>query len=602
MIKIIKKIFDLLTPRERFVLYMILLASIVTATVDVAGILSIMPFIGVVANPELVQTNPWLNRVYTFLGFQSTNRFLFFLGVIVLLFLIINNLFKMLFSWVQLRYGNMRQYSLSKRLLERYLSQPYIFFLNRNTSELSRNILSVVGSVISGVLQPCMSLIEKTVGSLFILIMLVIINPGLAITTSVVLGTIYAFIYLCIRKKLSVWGSEAVEANRFRYKLSSEALNGIKDLKILGRQTNFLDRLSFHSLRSAGYATKSGVVNRIPMYTLEILAFGGILCIVLYFLAMKQNLAQVLPLVALYAFAAKRLMPSLQGIFSAISTIRYNLAALDVLHRDIINTAATVSTSKIKEKITPLPFEHHLKLENISFKYPNCNDPVIRNISLDINANSTVGFVGSTGSGKTTLIDIVLYLLVPQTGQMLVDGVRIDTTNQLQWQRNLGYVPQHIFLSDDTVACNIAFGIPDEQIDIDKVKKAASIANISRFIESELPSGYDTLIGERGIRLSGGQRQRIGIARALYHDPGVLILDEATSALDGETEEAVMDAISNLSTQKTIIMIAHRLTTLKDCDVIYVLEEGRITEHGTYNELIHSSFRFRAMSRTASKL
>ncbi len=597
----IRKILNLLTPRERFILYLLLSASIVAALFDVVGILSIMPFIGVVANPEIIETNRWLNWAYTEFNFTSPNRFLFFLGFIVLLFLIVNNLFKALFAWMQLKYGNMREYSISKRLLDRYLSQPYMFFLNRNTSELSRNILSVVRSVIDGVFKPLMSIVEKTVGCVFILIMLIVVDPGLAVTTSLVLGTIYGLIYITVRKKLSSWGKQSVDANMYRYKITSEAISGIKDLKILGREYNFINHFSIHSLRYSIYNTKSRIISLIPVYSLEILAFGGILCIVLYFLALKQSLAQVLPLVALYAFAAKRLMPSLQAVFYAISNIRYNLAALDVLHDDINNTVETAVTSKNKLKTDPLKFEHKLELKNISFRYPNCNEQVIKNVNLDIMANTTVGFVGSTGSGKTTLIDIILCLLLPQNGQILVDGVRVDSLNLLQWQRNIGYVPQNIYLSDDTVKRNIAFGIDDKHIDFEKVEKAAKIANIARFIETELPSGYDTMIGERGIRLSGGQHQRIGIARALYHDPNVLILDEATSALDGETEEAVMDAINNLSTKKTFLIIAHRLTTLKDCNVIYVIEDGKILAQGTYSELIDSSYKLRVMSRTNLK-
>jgi len=597
MREIARKLFVLLSPRERQMLYLLFGATIIAAIIDVAGIVSIMPFMAMVANPDIIQTNRWLYWAYTFFHFTTPSRFLFSLGILVLGLLILNNLFKALFAWMQLRYGYMREYSLSRRLLTRYLSQPYIFFLNRNTSELSRNILSVVGTVIGSVLRPCLSIAEKTVSSIFILILLLFVDPLLAITTALVLGSIYGAIYIIVRKKLSLWGRQSVEATLYRYKLSSEAMSGIKDLKVLGREHYFLDRFAAYCRQYARYASKSGTIGLIPMYSLEVLAFGGILCIVLYFLALKQNLVQVLPLIALYAFAAKRLMPALQGIFAGISTIRYNLASLDVLYDDFITTVEADSKQDGASAITPLAFARSLELKNITFAYPNREEQVVHDLSLSIQANTTVGFVGSTGSGKTTLIDIVLGLLMPQAGQLLVDGIPVDDRNLVQWQQNLGYVPQHIFLSDDTVMRNIAFGIPDEHINHEKVINAAHIANIDTFIRTELPSGYNTLIGERGVRLSGGQRQRIGIARALYHDPKALILDEATSALDGITEAAVMDAIHALSTQKTIIMIAHRLTTVKDCDVIYVLEDGRIATQGTYAELINSSDEFRAMAR-----
>ena len=300
MREIARKLFVLLSPRERLMLYLLFTATIIAAIIDVVGIVSIMPFMAMVANPEIIQTSRWLNWTYTTFHFANPNRFLFFLGILVLGFLILNNLLKALFAWMQLRYGFMREYSISRRLLARYLSQPYIFFLNRNTSELSRNILSAVGTVISGILRPCLYIVEKTVSSIFILSLLLFVDSLLAITTALVLGSIYGTIYMLVRKKLAVWGRQSVEASLFRYKLSNEAMSGIKDLKVLGREHYFLDRFAAYCRQYARYASKSGTIGLIPMYSLEVLAFGGILCIVLYFLALKQNLAQVLPLIALY--------------------------------------------------------------------------------------------------------------------------------------------------------------------------------------------------------------------------------------------------------------------------------------------------------------
>jgi len=600
MNNIVQKIFSLLSPRERLLLYLLFVGAVVMALIDAVGIVSIMPFMAVVANPEIIQTNQWLARVYFFFRFESPTTFLFFLGMMVLLLLVITNITKAFFAWLQLRYGAMRAYSLSSRLLSKYLAQPYMFFLNRNTAELSRNILSLVSVVVNGVLRQIVAVAEKAVGALVIIALLLYVDPYLAVTTSCVLGGIYYAIYITVRRKLLWWGQQSVDANFYCYKLTSEALGGIKDLKVLGREDYFLNLFSKYSLRNAKYAAQSGVVALIPMYSLEVLAFGGILCIVLYFLALKQNLAQVLPLIALYAFAAKRVMPALQGIFTGISSIRYNLATLDVLYHDFTETLPGDVHSTARQNKKPLPFSHSIELRNISFAYSVGQEPAIKNITLTIHANTSVAFVGATGSGKTTLVDIILGLLQPQTGTLFVDGIQIDGTNIARWQKNIGYVPQHIFLSDDTVTRNIAFGIPDELIVMERVRHAARVANIAEFIEKELPLGYDTFIGERGVRLSGGERQRIGIARAVYHDPAVLILDEATSALDGVTETAVMDAIHTLANQKTIILIAHRLTTVQDCDYIYLIDSGRIKASGTYAELMEESEDFRAMSKTAT--
>jgi len=293
-------------------------------------------------------------------------------------------------------------------------------------------------------------------------------------------------------------------------------------------------------------------------------------------------------------------LPALQQIFSSISTIRYHLPALDALYLDLKEEEIITKSDSYLEKIQnskPLPFTQEFVLSAVTYHYPGIHELAIKGLNLAIKPNTSIGLVGSTGSGKTTTVDIILGLLTPTSGQMLVDGIEINSCNLACWQRNLGYVPQHIYLSDDTITRNIAFGVPNQEIDMTAVIRAARIANMHEFIEGELPESYETIIGERGVRLSGGQRQRIGIARALYRDPTVLIMDEATSALDGITEEAVMEALHNLSGKKTVIMIAHRLTTVKDCDVIYLLEEGQIIDQGKFFDLQKSSKWFQAATK-----
>ena len=293
-------------------------------------------------------------------------------------------------------------------------------------------------------------------------------------------------------------------------------------------------------------------------------------------------------------------MPSLQQIYTNVSTMRYNYAALDLLYNDFAQFPNSfILTEKLpanSAQMIPLTFQNKIELNDVIYRYPSTNENVINELDIKIHANTTVGIVGSTGSGKTTIIDIILGLLKPSAGNLKVDELSITEENVRNWQLNLGYVPQSIYLTDDTITKNIAFGIPESDIDLEAVKRAANIANIDKFIINDLPDGFNTLVGERGVRISGGQRQRIGIARALYRDPKILILDEATSALDGITENAIMDAINKLSHQKTIIMIAHRLTTVKACDVIYILENGKVIESGTYTELMDSSHRFQNMA------
>ncbi len=592
MINVVKKTLALLSPREKRHLYLIFFGLVCMAMLEMAGIASILPFMAVVSNPGIVETNKWLNAVYVFFEFENITNFLFFLGVIALGFLFFSNGLKAMMSWLMVRFDNNLNYSLSRKLLAVYLNRPYPFFLNRNTAEMGKNILTEARVVITNVVSRGMKFLSGCVTTLFILGLLVLIDPILAIIIIIVLGGSYAVIYSLARAKLARISREQLEANKMKYKTAGEALSGIKDLKVLGREREFLDRFAIHALRHARNNIFSGVISQLPRYALEVVAFGGILLIVLYFLGANQEISRIVPLLALYAYAGYRILPALQEIFASVATVRSSLASLDLLHRDLIEEKSQPDTELSLEKqdiLQPLPFCQKLDLRKVSFQYPGALDCALKDIDLSIRPNSTIGLVGSTGSGKTTMVDLILGLLKPISGKILVDGVEVNSDNLARWQCNLGYVPQHIYLCDDTVTRNIAFGVPDSEINMEQVLQSARIANLNEFIESDLPKGYETDIGERGIRLSGGQRQRIGIARALYRDPAVLIMDEATSALDGVTEQAVMEAIQTLSGKKTIILIAHRLTTVKDCDAIYQLEHGRIVNQGSYQELQKSS-------------
>jgi len=594
-----KKVLKLLDRRERKRLYLLFGAMTISALIEVVGIVSIFPFLSLITNPELINDNRTLNWFYTTLNFQSANRFLIFIGFMVLLILIISNILVILTMWGVARFTNMRRFTISKRLLSRYLYQPYIFFLNKNSSELGKNILSEVASVTTGILIPLMNMISRGIVALFIFAMLVIIKPLLALSVMVILGIAYIFIFRMFKKKLSDIGDKRFSENAELYKVVVEAFGGIKQLKLLGFEKVFINRYSKPSSEFAKNTATYQIISGTPRYIMEVVAIGGIISVVLYLLASAKGLQDALPIVGLFAFAAYRVMPALQSIFVSVTTIRFYIPSLNALYEDMYffeNKSHNVSYPK--KKISPLVnMKKELKLEKITFSYMGTRKPVIENLNIKIYSNTSVAFVGKTGVGKTTIADIILGLLRPNSGRMLVDGVEITDDNLLGWQKTLGYIPQDIYLLDDTITRNIAFGVPDEEIDINIVKNAAQIANIHNFITEELPDGYQTLVGERGIRLSGGQRQRIGIARALYHNPRVLVLDEATSALDGVTEKEVFKAINNISRTRTIIIIAHRLTTIRNCDVIYVLKYGKIVGQGKYKELMKSNTEFREIAR-----
>lgn len=556
-----------------------------------------MPFLSVVANPDIVEENRWLNKVYTYLGFNSTNAFLIFLGIGAFSIITLGNLLMIGTQWMKLRFVHMRSHILSMRLLENYLDKPYIFFLNKNTSNLSKDVLSEVKLMINGLLKPAMDMLSKGAVAVFIIILLLVVNPFLALSIVVLLGGAYLLVYFNIKGKLTELGLERRAANKRRFKTVYETFGAIKDIKLMNNQVNFLKMYKKPSLRFEQTQASYQVYGMVPNYALETMAFGGILIIVLYLLITGGNIGQTLPIVGLYAYSIMRLKPAIQAIYSAVSQFRFFQSSLDEMYDDLTHyNRDRMAVSNSDEEVDPLPVREKLELANIHFRYPGAEEELFSGLNLTIKPNTSVAFVGPTGSGKTTLVDIILGLLPPDNGRLIVDNVPVTPDNLRQWQRNLGYVPQHIYLADNTVAKNIAFGVEKKDIDYERVIRVAKMAYIHDFVSEELPDGYETVVGERGIRLSGGQRQRIGIARALYRDPEVLILDEATSALDGETENYVFLAIQEVAKTKTVIMIAHRLSTIKDCDIIHLLEKGRIVGSGTYEELKKTNQRFNAFA------
>ena len=589
----LRDILSLFSHNDRKQALVLLFVIFLTSIIEVMGVVSIMPFMAIVAKPEIIQTNQYIHSIYTYIGFLSINRFLFFAGLVFFVILIISNALSALSAWLMYRFAFSFEQKLAERLLISYLAQPFLFFLRTNSAILSKNILTETEAVVSGAIIPAMQLITKAMVVLLMLIMLMFIDPLLAITVALTIGTAYSATYILIRRKLLDNGQLSSEANAQNYKFTNEALGGAKEIKLLGKEQAFVERFSISSKLQASYKIIGYTISLLPKYAIESMAFGGMLLILVYLLGLRKDISIAFPLIALYAFAGYRMLPAIQQIFQSLSNIRYTFPALQNLRKDLSSLPATLSAFTC----TPvtMPYSRDIELDSISFTYPECDSPVIDNLSFSIKNNTSIGLVGPTGSGKSTLIDIILGLLEPQAGAIRVDGEKIIPSNVKSWQKNVGYVPQQIYLVDDTIASNIALGCSEDAIDMARVKEVARIANLHEFVTQELPNHYQTIVGERGVRLSGGQRQRIGIARALYHNPKVLVLDEATSALDGITERIIIDTIQALSHKITIIMIAHRLTTVKDCDVIYLLNHGRIAQHGTFQELMGSNETFKQM-------
>ena len=599
MVDTFRKLSDLLTPRERRWFYVLILLSMGVGVLETVGVASILPFMAVLGEPERIAENARLAWVYDRLGFTTTDSFLIFLGVCTFVVVITGILAHIFLLYAIGRFANMRAYTLSRTLLRAYLHQPYAWFLNRHSADLSKSVLSEVDSVVAHSFIPAMRLISSIFVALFITALLLVLQPAVAIGSATVLGLAYVAIYVGVRGMLRRLGDDRFGANALRYRIVNEATGGIKDVKLMGLEDTYLRRYEDPARRMARANAIKQLVGEAPRYLLQGVAFGGMLVAILALLLLGDgSLGSVLPILAVYAFAGLRLLPALQNAFHQVTVIRFGRPSLDALHRDMqeIRDAHGGRIRKTPPAAAPLPLRRALRLREVHFGYPAAERQALRGLDLTIPARSTVGLVGGTGAGKTTAVDLILGLLTPQQGAIEVDGVPITDANRRAWQNAIGYVPQQIFLTDESVAANIAFGLPREQIDMAAVERAARIAELHDFVTRDLPQGYDTLLGERGVRLSGGQRQRIGIARALYHDPEILIMDEATSALDNITERAVMDAVHNIGDAKTIILIAHRLSTVQECDVIFMLDQGTLAAQGTYAELLDSSTKFRAMA------
>ncbi|ETA70197.1 ABC-type multidrug transport system, ATPase and permease component [Candidatus Pelagibacter ubique HIMB083] len=590
--KILGKLIFILTPKERKSASFLLLMILLMALIDVIGVASILPFMSVLVNPSLIETNFILIKLFEFFksfGIENNEQFLFLLGTIVFVILITSLIFKAITTYFQIRFKEMVQYSLSKRLVEKYLHQPYEWFLSNHTAEAGKTILSEVSNVCSSGIRPLLELISRAIVSIFIIILLFLTDPKLTLGVGFLIGGIYYLIFFFSKKYLNLIGEENLKQNHLRYKSIIDAFGASKEVKVGGLEKNFIKNFSVPSKIFAVNKAFVGLVSLLPRYILEATAFGGIILIILYKMSQSGTFSTALPIISLYVFAGYRLMPAAQNIYASFSQITFTGPSIEKLYTDINN----LNPVNLDQDESILPLNKKISLKNICYSYPNASRTALKNINLNIFVKNTIGLVGATGSGKTTIVDIILGLLEAQKGTLEIDGKIINKQNSKSWQRSIGYVPQHIYLSDDTIAANIAFGQEPKDINDEEIQKVSKIANLHEFVMNELPNEYQTTIGERGVRLSGGQRQRIGIARALYFNPQVLILDEATSALDNLTEKHVMDAVNNLSKHKTIIMIAHRLSTVKNCDRIFLFEKGELKNEGTFEELINKNENFK---------
>ena len=569
MILTLRKIWVLFSASERRRAMLMLFLIVLMALAETVGVLSVMPFLSVLARPDIVQEHAWLRIFYEWFGFEGLREFIIALGLVTMAVVVASSIFKTVTLHLVNRFVHFQRHSLSARLLSRYLHQPYEFFLTHNPAILTKNVLSEVDQLTFDLLQPLSQLVAQGAVVLAMVLLVFLYDPWMALCIVAAVGLLYGVIYLLVRKRMGRIGERRQVANAGRYQSCNEALGGIKDVKVTDSVSIYTQSFSRDSREFSRHSATAETLSQSPLYIVEAVGYAGLILISLTLLLRSSgDLAQVLPALGLYGFAAYRLLPAVQIMYRGFARLRFSNAALDNIHHDLglPETDDHASCGSIWPQT-------EVRLDGIRYAYPAApGKPVLDGFDLVIPANTSVGIAGRSGVGKSTVMDILLGLLQPQSGSLSVDGEPITGESIAKWQRSIGYVPQHIYLADTSVAENIAFGTPRDAIDMHAVERAARIAQIHDFVVTALPQGYDTRVGDRGIRLSGGQRQRVGIARALYRDPPVLLMDEATSALDNTTEAAVSGAIRDLSGQKTIVVIAHRETSLAACDRVVVLD------------------------------
>jgi len=599
MIDTYKKILQLFLKEERVSLIILMALMIVVALTEVIGITSILMLLNVLSKPEQINEIILLNNAAGIFGLETQFSVQVFFSIVVFIVVAIGLVVKAFGTYKIMRFGNMFGYSLSTRLLNSYLNQPYSWYLQKNSADISKNILNETERLINTAIIPAFKLISGTILALTISIFLLYVDFMTAATAAILIAGGYVLIFISLKKSLQKFGLGILLFNKQRFRLVNEAIGGFKEMKLKGLEHNYVYRFRQPAFRYADYHARNAAYGEIPRFALEGLVLAVLIALVLILL-FKSNgdLTATIPTLGIFAFATMRLMPALQQIYQSLAILKYSKSLLDEIHQEYTVTAKydSIVEKNNSSETVPMKINSDIYLKDITFTYESAPLPTIKNLSLKIKANQAIGIVGSTGAGKSTLIDILLCLHKPDAGKLFIDGQEIIDSNIRSWQMSIGYVPQSIYLLDDTLTQNIAFGVPPEKINMNAVHSAAKIAAIDEFILKDLPEGYETVVGERGVRLSGGQRQRIGIARALYNNPSLIVMDEATSALDNITERIVMEAVSRINHEKTIILIAHRLSTVKECDAIYFFENGEITATGTYDELIKSNEKFRNLA------
>ena len=578
MRRIFKKINILLDRKQKLQMVGIVFLMLIGGILEALGIAILAPIMQIVVDPQKVEESKYLSALYHGLNLSSTTQLAEVIMASLILVFIIKNLVLFLINVVQLRFTYTNQFATSRRMMINFMLRPYEYYLNADTSVIQRSITSDVNNMYALILS-ILQLTSEIIVFICLVAFLLRMDASMTLTIALLLVTVLLIIKFVIKPVMVKAGQDNQDYYSGLYKWINESVTGIKEIKIANKENYFING---YADCGAGYVyavQKYNLYNSTPRLLIETIAVAGMVGYMLLVMMRGTSLSTLLPQLTVLMAAATRLLPSANRINNYLTSIAYfepfMMNVTDNLQQEIHDGSVSYNSDDYRKKkeVTKLPVKERIEMTDICYKYPNTDSYILNKAAMSIPVGKSVGIVGTSGAGKTTIVDVLLGLLKPESGKIYADGADV-MQNYQGWLKNIGYIPQTIFMVDSTIRKNVAFGYPDDEIDDNKVWNALKEASLDEFVKN-LPEGLDTQIGERGIRLSGGQRQRIGIARALFEDPEVLVLDEATSALDNETEAAIMDSINRLHGKKTLIIIAHRLQTIEKCDMVYRIENGK---------------------------
>ena len=573
--ELLKKFNYIFTTKQKIQSVFLCLGLFIGALMELVGVSLIAQLVELIGKPEMIDTDPLMSRLYRITGADSANRFFLYFVLILIGVYLFKNIYISVMGYAKFTFIYNNQLRLSGRLIDCYLKKPYTYHLDKNSAEMIRSIM-LDSERFFQMLLTFFSIFSEVMVSLLLCVYLVVVDWMITLSVVAILGVISG-LYLLIFHGRSKKNGEISQYNDGKmHQAINQALGAVKDIKILHREKYFVNAFTKRGARKYTAVRNNEMLGFVPAYLIETVCVGTILVVLVVRLFNGQDLNDMIPQLAAFAMAAFKLLPSVGKVVNYLNLIVFLKPSADLIYRDIKETEDMLGKEMMDGNETDTGADS-IRIEHVSYRYPNTERDVIKDVSFTIPDGASVGFIGPSGAGKSTIADVILGILTPTAGRVMYGDMNVHE-HPIKWSKKLAYIPQAIFLADESIRNNVAFGIEDEDIDDDKVWKALAEAQLDEFVRS-LPDGLDTMVGERGVRLSGGQRQRIGIARALYGDPRILVLDEATSALDNETESAVMEAIERLQGKKTLIIIAHRLTTISNCGLVFKVDNGSITDH-----------------------